>query len=660
MSDVTTKLMRGHLDFLAQRGHDLNAFWNRLEAENPDDPYLKRDQLLRHRRVPWASFISFFELQDRLLGPGTWESDFFDESMKPRVSWIPYVHTIMGMVTSPQQTYRFVNALVGPSLFGHIVTSTFEVLGDGRFHIRLSLKTGYRPSLRYFQVCQEGMRRTPGFLGLPNSIVEAETSDTGGDYFITPPVSHSLGARIVRSFRAFFFAEKFLKEISHQETELRHNYTRLQASEAELLRAREALEERVQERTRELQTTNNELRERLEELLRKEEENRQLYERLLHLQKLETIGTLASGISHEINNVLYGVFLSIDLAERKLEDGDPAREDVEMAKKFASRGRDLMKQVLAFSRKMQTHREAVDLKHVVHETVKMMRSTLPKSIDIQESVTDFAGRAVCVWADFTLLQQILVNLCSNAAHAMQSTQGSEAHGRKPVLTIQLDAHESGSEGEAVITVADTGHGIPEAIRHRIFEPFFTTKPVGEGTGMGLAVVNGIVESHGGRMTVESQEGCGAVFRVALPLYREEAFAEPEEMPLGGNERLLVVEDDSELLNLMKDTLEAFGYGVLATKDPLEAVRLLSSHPHSIDLMVTDFSMPGMTGLELAHQARSIRPDLPVVLCTAFSEIKSIELARGQIIRSVVPKPFDGIRLNESIREALDPRSSSPK
>ena len=666
MTEVASSLILSCQEIVEHRKLDVAAFWAFIHARNPGDEYLSLESLKSRKRIPWASYIGFLDAMDEFLGgEGAWELEYFGLSLVTRSTWIPHLQAIMRLLASSKQAYWVTNNLVGKEAFGDCVQMDLSEMPDQRLRLVMTLAPGLTPSETFFRVCKFGVMCVPSFIGLPNAVVDAQLGPRIGVYLVAPPPSRTIFSFLVRRLRNFFMPAKVLTEVLIQESELRANNFRLQESETELKRAREALESRVKDRTVELEIANLQLRERLEELILKEAEKRVLDQRVVHLQKLEAIGTLSSGITHEINNVLYGIFLSLDLAERKLKEGDPAREDFDMAKKFASRGRDLMKQMLTFSRKMQTDRRVVDLRSLLLETERMMRPGLAKSVVFAQPELPLGLDPVPAWAEPTLLQQVLVNLCSNAAQAME--------GRDGVLRTKLEVMNQGGKNFAVISVIDEGCGIDPEIRGRIFEPFFTTKPVGRGTGMGLAVVFGILQSHGGEIEVESEIGKGSTFRVMLPLMvsaaaksasvslalggqnvDESGFEQGVDdiLPEGGNERLLLVEDEGELLNLMKDTLEAFGYRVTATDDPSHGLRLLATQPHAFDIIVTDFSMPGMTGLEFAHQARMIRPHLPIVLCTAFTEIRALEEATGAVINSVVPKPFDGIILNESIRAAL--------
>lgn len=645
MSEVSGKVFITFLELLRDRGHNEDEFLTQLEAKYPNDRALRGSSIRTAKRLPWDSFATFLDEVDLELGGTGWENQFFAMSRRQQSTWIPYINTLMGLLTSPSQLYWVLTSVVGPRAFHDIIDATFQVLPDRRFRTSMMLRDHRKSCETFFRVAIYGMKTAPSFLGLEDAVVEAEVGPRGGIFLITPPRSASLFSRFRRWFRKSFYAKDIVNELARQDSVYRENYARLNQSESELRRTRESIETRVHDRTRELEEANALLQRRLEDILEKERENRQLYERLIHLQKIDAIGTLATGMAHEINNVLNGVQLSIELAQRRVGPDHLAHGDIEIAKKFAFRGRDIMTQILAFSRKMQAQREVVDLREVLGETSKMISSILPKGIELHLDVTSVGDHPVFVWADFTQLQQVLLNLLGNAAQSMPS-------GGRLRLTLAL--LERGEIREAIISVRDSGTGIAPEIREKIFEPFFSTKAMGQGTGMGLSVVSAIVEAHAGRIELESEIARGSTFRVILPLTINSAHDLDSAIPAGGNERLLVVEDETELLALMKDTLEAFGYRVRAIRDPLAAVKIFASDPQGFDLIVTDFSMPGITGLELAEQLKSIRADIPIVFCTAFGDVKSIVDAEGKAINAIVAKPFDGVRLNDSIREILKP------
>ncbi len=364
-------------------------------------------------------------------------------------------------------------------------------------------------------------------------------------------------------------------------------------------------------------------------------------------QKLEALGTLAGGIAHDFNNVLTPILGYTEMAVDDLPPGSRVRESLTRVLSAAERARDLVKQILAFSRRGEQERHSIHLAPLVRETLKLVSATLPKTIEIRSRIDDQADLAV---ADATQIHQVLLNLCTNAWHAMGDEGG--------VLEVSLEAVD-GAEGAPAgphvhLAVRDTGCGIPAGVLERIFEPFFTTKPVGEGTGLGLSAVHGIVRGHGGVVTVESEPGAGSTFHVYLPLSAGQATADrTEEPPPRGTERVLFVDDEEAIADLGRQSLESLGYRVTATTSSLEALELFRRDPHAFDVVVTDQTMPELTGANLARELLTLRPDLPIVLCTGFSRAVNSDSARQLGVRRFLPKPASIGDLGRAVRQALD-------
>jgi signal transduction histidine kinase/ActR/RegA family two-component response regulator len=389
---------------------------------------------------------------------------------------------------------------------------------------------------------------------------------------------------------------------------------------------------------------------------RAEEEKSRLEEHLLQAQKMEAIGTLAGGIAHDFNNILVAIVGYTDLARERAVDQEQ-RDDLAQVRVAANRATELTRQVLAFSRRSKAEAVPVKPRGVLKEALKLLRASLPATIEIRQ---DLASESV-VLADPGELHRILVNLCTNAAHAMEEKGG--------VLEVRLDdvdldaafaaGHPGLEPGRFVqLTVKDSGCGMTEEVRARIFEPFFTTRGQDRGTGLGLSVVHGLVTLRRGAITVASALGKGSTFRVLLPIdpkAREEGAAQPDVAALG-TERILFVDDEAAVTHLAARALGRLGYRVTTCPGGPEAVERFRAAPGEFDLLITDMTMPHMTGDLLVQVLRALRPALPVILCTGFSDKITPEKAREQGIDEFVYKPVDTAALSRLIRRVLSERA----
>ena len=380
-------------------------------------------------------------------------------------------------------------------------------------------------------------------------------------------------------------------------------------------------------------------------------------ERLRQSQKMEAIGTLAGGIAHDFNNILFPLMGYTEMALEALQGHETERKYLMEVLAAANRAKELVQQILAFSRKAVQERRPLLLQPVIQEALKLMRATLPATIEIRQDITA-AGEVIL--GDPGQMHQVLINLCTNAFHAMRQTGG--------ILEVKLAAMEIGADPAAAaapelapgkylkLTVSDTGHGMDRQISARIFEPYFTTKSQGDGTGLGLSVVHGIVRRHGGQITVYSEPGQGTVFNVYLPVIAAEEPA-LETMPAAqitpGTERLLVVDDEQQLADMIKRMLETLGYQVSIFTSSREALTTFLSRPADFDLVITDLTMPEMTGVELARRILAARPAMPIIMCTGFSELISKEEASNIGIRQFLMKPVTRQKLAQTIRQVLD-------
>ncbi|MBR9985576.1 MAG: response regulator [Desulfosarcina sp.] len=389
-------------------------------------------------------------------------------------------------------------------------------------------------------------------------------------------------------------------------------------------------------------------------------EKRQLENQLRQSQKMEAIGTLAGGIAHDFNNVLSIILGNAELALADMPSENPAHLNLERILTASLRAREMIQQLLSFSRKEESGCKPLRLNGVITDSLKLMRASLPTNISIERDICTTECISI---ADATQIHQIMLNLCTNAAHAMEPGGG--------VLTIRLDpvtldsaaAADSGlSPGRyARLVVADTGHGIEKDIIDRIFDPYFTTKETGKGTGMGLSVVHGIIKGYGGAIRAFSRPGRFTEFHLYLPKMDAIVEAEPaifnQPKMTGGHEHILIVDDEEMLVDMMRQVLEQLGYKVSAYSDSAEALREFLGCPRLYDLLITDMTMPGMTGTGLAKAVKAVRNNLPIILCTGYNEQISQENAQSLGIQSLIMKPVGMQQLAETIRSVLMPVSA---
>lgn len=381
----------------------------------------------------------------------------------------------------------------------------------------------------------------------------------------------------------------------------------------------------------------------------------ELQKRLHQAQKMEAIGTLAGGIAHDFNNILGIIMGYAEMARLESAAASRARSGyLNEVVKATHRAKSLVQQILIFSRMSEMKSKPVVIVHLVKELMKMLRASLPSTIEIRHNLQSSS----MALADPTQIHQIILNLCTNAHHAMRATGG--------VLKIDLlDYDMADKEAKSLdlkpghylkLTVSDTGHGIDPLIVDKIFDPYFTTKPAGEGTGLGLSVVHGIVKKHGGAVTVESRHGKGTAFHVFFPRLDGLDVEMPHEAkaaPKGHGECVLLVDDEEQLVAVGKEMLETLGYKVVARTSSLEALEAFRARSDQFDLVITDLTMPNMTGVQLARELLHIRPDIPIICCTGFSEVITPEGAEKMGISGLVFKPVVMRELAASVRKVLD-------
>lgn len=383
-------------------------------------------------------------------------------------------------------------------------------------------------------------------------------------------------------------------------------------------------------------------------------ETRAIEKQLRQSQKMESIGTLAGGIAHDFNNILGIILGYTELLELSLEKESADYENIQQIKIAANRAADLVKQILAFSRQTEQELRPISVSIIVKEVAKMLRATMPSTIDIRYSVKGDTQ----VMGEPGHIHQIIMNICTNAGHAMEMNGG--------VLSIEVDRIELYEElisdrvalhpGNYVrLSITDTGEGIPDEVIDRIFEPFFTTKPPGVGTGMGLSVVHGIVESLNGGIYVYSEEGIGTTFRIYLPALEQQIDKKNDQKIelLSGKEHILLVDDEDALVRITAKRLEQLGYKVTGETDSSKAKELFEKQPSEYDLLLTDMTMPKMTGEELALEIRKIRPALPVIVCTGYSSILKQQRKKAADVDKVLMKPVDMYELTVTLRQLLE-------
>jgi PAS domain S-box-containing protein len=388
---------------------------------------------------------------------------------------------------------------------------------------------------------------------------------------------------------------------------------------------------------------------------RAEEKNTKLEIRLQQAQKMEAIGTLAGGIAHDFNNILAAILGYAELAREDCLPKSTVAKDLDQVLEAGHRAKDLVQQILAFSRQAEMERIPLQPLIVVKEAINMLRPSLPTTIEINQNITSATG---LILADPTQIHQILMNLCTNAFHAMEDTGGKLDISLQEVTLSPEDlVHEPDVTNGAFIqlSIADSGTGIAPAVKDKIFDPYFTTKETGKGTGMGLSMVHGIVKNYGGFISLYSELGEGTVFHVFLPVIEKEAFAEDEADGLipTGRERILFVDDEEILTKMGKTMLERLGYHVTVRNSSLDALETFQNQPDTFDIVITDQTMPGMTGGDLSRRMLQIRHDIPIILCTGYSTIISEEKAKSMGIKEFALKPLAKNDIAKLIRKILD-------
>ncbi len=385
-------------------------------------------------------------------------------------------------------------------------------------------------------------------------------------------------------------------------------------------------------------------------------EQMRMESRLRHAHKMQALGIMAGGFAHEFNNALFPIMGYTEMAISDLPENSETRRYLEKSLTQTHRAKDLIQQILNFSYQTDPCDIPFEIQSGIKNTVKMLRTMMPENIEFCEYIAENCGT---VAGNPDNIPQILINLCTNACHAMENKGGKLNVNAEPVC-FGPDAIPEDTElkpGRYIrLTVSDTGCGIDPEITGRIFDPYFTTKEVGKGSGLGLAIVHGLVRQHRGAITVNSGLRKGTTVHVYLPVSETEVFSKPEssfEKIPGGNERILLVDDEPMLVSMYQKLLEKLGYKVTAFIGSHETLEAFRSQPDAFDLLITDTTMPVMTGAKLAAEILKIRPDMPVIICTGYSESMNREMAKAIGIREYVRKPASVGEFAATVRKVLD-------
>ncbi len=387
-------------------------------------------------------------------------------------------------------------------------------------------------------------------------------------------------------------------------------------------------------------------------IIRDVTDKRKIEKQFQHAQKMESIGILSGGIAHDFNNILMLMLGRTELALMDVPEDSRARKNLEIILKAGERARDLTGQILAFSRQAEQERKPVQIPLIIKESLKLLQAGLPDRIKIKQKINTNCGT---ILADPTMIHRLFMNLCTNAYHAMREKGGVLEINLQNADFQSLDSRIDLAPGAYLqLTVIDTGHGMDRDTMDHIFEPYFTTKAAGEGTGLGLSIVHELIKSHGGAITVASEIGKGSTFQVFFPKIKNVAAQKTKcvEPVCGDKENILFVDDEAEIVLMMQQMLEHLGYTATARTNGMEALEAFRAHPDKYDLVITDQSMPGMTGLQLAEKITHIRADIPIIHLTGLCEPTTANDATKKIITESISKPVNMEELARAIRRAL--------
>ncbi|MBL6994546.1 ATP-binding protein, partial [Desulfobacula sp.] len=388
---------------------------------------------------------------------------------------------------------------------------------------------------------------------------------------------------------------------------------------------------------------------------KEEKDKKKLESQLVQAQKMQAIGVLAGGIAHDFNNILFPVLGNTEMLIMEAPEDSPFKDRLKEIYTAALRAKDLVKQILTFSRQENHELMLMKMQPIIKEALKLIRATIPSTIEIKQDISADCG---VIKADPTQIHQIVMNLTTNAFHAMEETGGEMKVNLKQIELGEMDIITPDMKPGiyACLIVADTGTGMDNELTQKIFDPFFTTKEKGKSTGMGLSVVHGIVKGLGGIVRVYSEPGIGSEFKVYLPAGKnssEEDIQQTKEPIQGGTEQILIVDDEKPIITMEKEMLEHLGYKITAYTSSLEAFEAFRANPDKFDLIITDMAMPFMPGDKLAAELIKIRPDIPILLCTGFSKTMSEEKAASLGIKGFLIKPIVMKDLAKKVRQVLD-------
>ena len=392
---------------------------------------------------------------------------------------------------------------------------------------------------------------------------------------------------------------------------------------------------------------------------RAEEAQKRLEAQLIQAQKMESIGTLAGGIAHDFNNILAALMGYLEMGLNSVEKESKMARWLNESLKACQRAKELIIQILTFSRLNEQGQQPIKPYLILNEALKFLRASLPSTINFKTDIRKDTGY---IMGNATQFHQVIMNLCTNSAHAMNDSGGvldvilkKTSLDGEPAVRLNIDAGDY-----IMLKISDTGHGIPESLLSRIFDPFFTTKKQGEGTGMGLSVIHGIVTSFNGVILVESEDGNGASFIMYFPVVSSDATEKKVvgPPPKGNRELVLLVDDDPDLTNMMHEMIENMNYQVKSFSDSVKAVGVFAASPDAFDLVITDMTMPGITGIELARRILKLRPDVPVLLCTGNDENLNLDMIEQIGIKEHLAKPVERKVLGETMKRVLEKNNRS--